>query len=194
MFLSVTAGAGFPVLHIALGDGGVIIPGAGVAAGTIQTVVRTSVRTELLSGATGICIIGVLFFAGAFGVLFTRGIFIAAGRTYAVIGRGTGCISRRIGAVFKIGAVVRAGVSGNFAGLAGGFVITFFFATFGIVEIIIILIAVIGLVATWCAVAVIVVSIVTGKLIAGAVIGVGDETNRGELDVRGIVKLSPTPP
>ena len=45
MFLSVTAGAGFAVLDIAFGNGGVIVAGAGIAAGAVSIVVRTSVIT-----------------------------------------------------------------------------------------------------------------------------------------------------
>ena len=39
MFLSVTAGAAFPVLNVALGNGGVIVAGAGIAAGAVRAIV-----------------------------------------------------------------------------------------------------------------------------------------------------------
>ena len=39
MFLTVTAETGFSVLYVAVGDGGVIVAGAGIAAGAVRTVV-----------------------------------------------------------------------------------------------------------------------------------------------------------
>ena len=59
MLLSVTAQAAFPILDIAVGNGGVIITRTGVATSAIQTVIRATVTTQLLAGTALIDITGV---------------------------------------------------------------------------------------------------------------------------------------
>ena len=59
MLLSVTAQAAFSVLHIAVGNTGVVVPLTGVATSAIQTVIRATVTTQLLAGTALIDITGV---------------------------------------------------------------------------------------------------------------------------------------
>ena len=151
MFLSVTAQAAFPVLNIAVGDGGIIVTGAGIT--------------------------------------FAGGVFVAAGFADAEIRTFAGGVSVGAGAFGEDGIVIGAGVCGCFTGEAGGLGVAFFFATFGVVEVIII--AVSG--ASGGAVSGVIVLGVK-EIVSGTVVGVGDETHGDELDKGGVVKPSPTPP
>ena len=151
MFLTVTAQAGFSVLHIAVGDGSIIVTGAGIT--------------------------------------FAGGVFVAAGFADAEIRSFTGGVTGRAGAFGEDGIVIGAGVCWRFTGEAGGLSVAFLFATFGVVEVIIITISR----ASGGAVSgVIVVGV--KEIVSGTVVGVGDKTHRGELDKGGVVKPSPTPP
>ena len=137
MFLTITAEAGFSVLNIAVGDGSIIVTGAGVA--------------------------------------FAGGVFVAAGFTDAEIRTFTGGVSGRTGAFGEDGVVIGAGVCWRFTGEAGGLSVAFLFATFGVVEVIIITISR----ASGGAVSgVIVVGV--KEIVSGTVVGVGDKTHRGE--------------
>ena len=123
------------------------------------------------------------------GVAFAGGVFVAAGFTDAEIRSFTGGVSGRAGAFGEDGVVIGAGICWRFTGETRGLSVAFFFAAFGIVEVIIV--AVSG--ASGGAVSGVLV-IGVKEIISGTVVGVGDKTHRGELDVRGVVKPSPPPP
>ena len=121
-------------MHIAVGDGSIIVTGAGIT--------------------------------------FAGGVFVAAGFADAEIRSFTGGVTGRAGAFGEDGIVIGAGVCWRFTGEAGGLSVAFFFAAFGIVEVIIV--AVSG--ASGSAVSGVLL-IGVKEIISGTVVGVGDKTH-----------------
>ena len=109
------------------------------------------------------------------GVAFAGGIFVAAGFTDAEIRTFASGVSGGAGAFGEDGIVIGAGVCWRFTGEAGGLSVAFLFATFFIIQIIII--AVSG--ASGSAVSGVIV-IGVKEIVSGTVVGVGDKTHRGK--------------
>ena len=112
MFLTVTAQAGFSVLHIAVGDGSIIVTGAGitfaggvfVAAGFADAEIRTF--TSGISGRTG-----------AFG---EDGVVIGAGVCWRFTGEAGGLGVALLFATLLIVQIIIITISGTSGGAVSG--------------------------------------------------------------------------
>ena len=125
---------------------------------------------------------------GAAGCAFTRSIFAVTSLTDAKIWFLASNVITRAGrdAFFEISSVVGAIIVRFISFGTGSLGITFFYATFTVIQIIII--------TSGRHPAVILISIISRKLIPRTISGVGDKTGRGKLGEGGVVKPSPTPP